>query len=119
MAAPDATAALLLPNPAIDALVLRDQVLGLYAQERRSRPIGWALLVGMLLVFGRQAGPLLSSAWCALLGSAMVLGHRRQRGFARAVASGTWDPEHWAQRNRWGNWALWVIAALIAWAVFA
>jgi signal transduction histidine kinase/CheY-like chemotaxis protein len=102
MAAPDTSAALLPPNPAIDALVLRDQVLGLYAQERRSRPIGWALLVGMLLVFGRQAGPLLSSAWCALLGSAMVLGHRRQRGFARAVASGTWDPEHWARRNRWG-----------------
>ena len=62
MAAPDTSAALLPPNPAIDALVLRDQVLGLYAQERRSRPISWALLVGMLLVFGRQAGPLLSSA---------------------------------------------------------
>ena len=22
-----------------------------------------------------------------------------------------------AQRNRWGNWALWVIAGLLAWAV--
>ena len=40
MAAPDHTASLLPPNPAIDALVLRDQVLGLYAQERRSRPSG-------------------------------------------------------------------------------
>ena len=89
-------------EPAIDTLVRRDQVLGLYAQERRSRPIGWALLVAMVVVFGRQAGPQLTGAWCVLIGSAMAVALWRQRGFALAQATGAWDPETWARRNRWG-----------------
>ena len=89
MAPPDDTAPPLPPNANIDALVLRDQVLGLYAQERRSRPIGWALLAGMVLVFGQRAGALRAGAWCALIAAALALSVWRQRAFAQAVADGS------------------------------
>ena len=89
-------------DPAIDALVLGDQVLGLYAQEVKGRPIGWVLLFGMALLFGPQAGLLPTLTWCLLNAAALALAYHRQRGFAAAVAAGPWDPDTWARRNRAG-----------------
>ena len=95
-------AGLLTPDPAIDALVLGDQVLGLYAQEVKGRPIGWVLLFGMALLFGPQAGLLPTLTWCLLNAAALALAYHRQHGFAAAVAAGPWDPDTWAGRNRTG-----------------
>jgi signal transduction histidine kinase/CheY-like chemotaxis protein len=83
----------------IDALVCRDQAVGLYGHARLGLLIGWGVAAALVPVYGPRAGMLPTLAWLAAVVAWQAAAWWRLRRFEAARAAGLPDPAPWLRRH--------------------